>query len=861
MNFGKEHIVKKHKNLVSTKKRLTTKIFVTMFKSSVFLAVLAIGAVGFLGLGIIKGIIDGAPDVENINITPVGEATKIYDNEGNLIDKLITDGSNRTPVALEQIPDHLENAFISIEDERFRTHNGIDIKGIFRAAYQTILQGSTQGASTITQQLLKNNVFEDGGRESSTGALIKRKVQEIYLALQLEETMSKDVILENYLNTINLGSGCYGVQAAAQRYFNKDVSEITISEASVIAAITQNPRKYNPIYNPDKNADRRAHVLEYMLEGGHITEAEYEEALADDVYSRIQETSVITEDNSPYSYFVDEVVKQVIADLQEQKAYTYTQAVNALYSGGLQIYTTQDSAIQAICDAETNNPANYPTKVYYTMEWAYSVKYPEPDEDGITNYNYSQYSILAYYKNVLGKKDFKLLFESEEEIQACIDTFKAEILKTEGVVELGERLTTTLQPQVSFTVMDQKTGYVKALVGGRGEKTASLSLNRATESTRQPGSLFKVLATYAPAIDRYGYTLYSVIEDSPYYYKSNGRLVNNWWDKPKTQLTAEQRTYRGLQNFKYAIANSMNVMTVKLMAEITPDAGFEYLEDFGFSTLVKSQKNKDGTYSTDITESLSLGGLTNGVSNIETCAAFATIANGGTYTEPIYYTKVLDNSGKVILEKTPETKQVLKESTAYLLTLGMHDVVTVGTGTQANVKGQYVAGKTGTTSSNYDVWFGGYTPDLTAVIWSGFDENHELSNTVYHKTLWSTIMTKICAAKGYEYSEFEQPQSIVTEKICQKCGYLAIDGLCDKDPEKNQIITGQFAAGTVPTESCKCHVKYSICSSSGLLAIDSCTSVTSKIYRTRYLGGEATTWDTKYCLPDDLFGNYCDGHE
>ena len=861
MHFGKEHIVKKHKNLVSTKKRLTTKVFVTMFKSAVFLVVLAVGAVGFLGLGMIKGIIDGAPAVENIQVAPVGEATKIYDSEGNLIDKLITDGSNRTPVSLEQIPDHLENAFISIEDSRFRTHNGIDIKGIIRAAYQTLLQGDTQGASTITQQLLKNNVFEDGGRESSKGALIKRKVQEIYLALQLEETMSKDVILENYLNTINLGSGCYGVQAAAQRYFNKDVSELTISEASVIAAITQNPRKYNPIYNPEYNAERRGHVLEYMLKDGHITKEEYDVALADNVYERIQETSVITEDTSPYSYFVDEVVKQVIADLQEQKAYTYTQAVNALYSGGLQIYTTQDSTIQQICDEETNNPENYPSKVYYTMEWAYSVKYPEPDEDGVTNYNYSQYSILAYYKNVLGKKDFKLVFESEDEINAVIETFKAEILKTEGVVELGERLIVTLQPQVSFTVMDQKTGHVKAIVGGRGNKTSSLSLNRATDSTRQPGSLFKVLAAYAPAIDRYGYTLYSVIEDSPYYYVSNGRLVSNWWDKPKTQPTADKRTYRGLQNFRYAIANSMNVMTVKLMADIGPDAGFQYLEEMGFTTLVKSQKNSDGTYSSDITESLSLGGLTNGVTNLETCAAFSMIANGGEYTEPIYYTKVLDNSGKVILEREPERKQVLKESTAYLLTLAMHDVVTTGTGTQANVKGQYVAGKTGTTSSNYDVWFGGFTPDLTAVIWSGFDENQDLSSTTYHKYMWAKIVGRICSAKGYEYSEFKQPDSIKTAKICAKCGNLAIEGLCDKDPEKNQIITGYFAEGTVPTASCVCHIQHSICNETGLLASSSCTSVTTKVYRTRYLGGEGTTWDTKFCLPEELFANYCDGHE
>ena len=594
-----------------------------------------------------------------------------------------------------------------------------------------------------------------------------------------------------------------------------------------------------------------------MLKNGHITQAEYDDAMADNVYERIQQTSMVTEDTSPYSYFVDELIKQVLADLQEQKAYTYTQAVNALYSGGLKIYSTQDSVIQQICDEETNNSENYPSDVYYSFEWAYSVKLDEPDEYGNTQLNYSHYSILNYYRNVLGETSFKLIFDSEEAIQECINTFKAEVLK-EGVTEIGENLIVSLQPQISFTVMDQSTGYVKAIVGGRGDKTTSLSLNRATESTRQPGSCFKVLAAFAPAIDRYGYTLYSVIEDSPYYYTSNGRLVNNWWDK--TNTTADQRTYRGLQNFRYAIANSMNIMTVKLLNEITPQAGFEYLESFGFTTLVESKKNSDGTYSTDINESMALGGLTDGITNIELCAAYAAIANGGVYTEPVYYTKVLDNSGKVILEKTPETKQVLKESTAYLLTLAMHDVVTSGTGTKANIKNMYVAGKTGTTSSSYDIWFAGYTPYLTATIWSGFDENKVLGSTSYHNSMWSKIMTRIHEAKGYEYAEFEQPDSIVTAQICAKCGYLAVPGLCDKDPEKSMITTGYFAVGTVPTETCVCHQEYSICNDSGLLATDKCTNVTKKVFRYRYLGDEGTTWDSPYELPESLEDNYCTIH-
>ena len=856
MNYGKSNIVKKHKELVSTPKRLTTKVMVYMFKISIFAVLLLAGAAGFLGLGLIKGIIDGAPSIDTINIAPAAEATTIYDSEGNLIEKLTTDGSNRTPVSLDTIPVHLRYAFIDIEDERFESHNGIDIKGIFRAAYQT-LQGDMQGASTITQQLLKNNAFEDGGREDSTGALIKRKIQEIYLALQLEENVSKDIILENYLNTINLGSGCYGVQAASQRYFNKNVSDLTISESAVIAAITQNPYGYNPIYHPEANSKRRAHVLEYMLKNDHITKAEYEEAMADNVYDRIQETSTITADTTPYSFFTDELISQVINDLQEQKAYTYTQAINALYSGGLKIYSTQDTAIQKICDEETNNPDNYPGKIAYSFEWAYSVKLAEPDENGNTQKNYSQWSIINYHRNVLGNKDFKLIFYSQEEIDKCIEEYKVEIFK-EDVEEIGENLIVSIQPQVSFTVMDQKTGYVKALVGGRGEKTTNRALNRATDSTRQPGSCFKVLSTFAPAIDKYGYNIGSTIDDAPFYY-DNGRLINNWWDKANT--TADQRDYRGMQSIRTAIASSMNIITVKVLTDITPSAGYEYLKEFGFTTLIESRKNADGTFDSDINQSLALGGITDGVTNMELCAAYATIANGGEYTEPLYYTKVLDNSGKIILEREPERRQVLKESTAYILTDAMHGVVTgSGTGTKANVKGMYVAGKTGTTSNGYDIWFAGYTPYLTAAIWSGYDENIKLSNTSYHLTIWKNIMTRIHETKGYEYAEFTRPDSVVSAQVCAKCGNLATMGLCDKDPEKNMITTELFIAGMVPTERCVCHEEIGICNETGLLATDKCPSVTKKIFRIRYQCTDGKTWDTPYTLPDSLKGSYCNKH-
>lgn len=855
MNFSKKKVVEKHKALVSTPKKLKTKMFVTIFKFMVFILVLGIATVGFFGLGMVKGIIDSAPSIDTVNISPVKFSTTIYDSDGNEIEKLVTDGSNRQMVSIDNIPDCLKYAFIDIEDERFETHNGIDVKGIIRAAVGFFTTGSFSqgGASTITQQLLKNNVFENGGQEDNLGELIKRKIQEQYLALQLEKTMEKDIILENYLNTINLGAGNYGVQAAATRYFGKDVSELTISESATIAAITQNPYNLNPITYPENNAKRREKVLNNMLKNGHITQAEYDEAIADNVYERIQDTNVDYDTTSPYSYFVDELINQVIVDLQEQKAYTYTQAVNAVYSGGLQIYSTQDTSIQNICDEELSNPENYPENIYYSFSWQLSVKHENGEIE-----NYSNVNITYFKKKLQGNTNFKIIFPSKEEAQACIDEFKAEYIK-EGDEILGENLIFTLQPQVSFTVIDQSTGYVKAIVGGRGDKQTSRSLNRATNSPRQPGSTFKVLAAFAPAIDRYNYTLATVFDDAPYAYISSGRAISNWWGD----------YYYGLSSIRRGIQKSMNIIAVKCLTAITPEVGFEYLQDFGFTTLVQNRVNADNTVNSDINQALALGGLTDGVTNIELCNAYATIANGGVYTELSYYTKVLDSQGHIILEKNSNTHRVLKETTAFLITNAMHDVVIDdGTGRVANVGGQYVAGKTGTTSNDYDIWFAGYTPYLTATIWSGFDENTGISDTVYntqyHKVLWSKIMTRIHQEKGFAYKEPEAPANIVTAQVCKKCGNLAVEGLCDNDPEGNMIVTDYFAEGTVPEDTCVCHVKYKICTSSNLLATDNCpdSACIEKVYRIRFLGGNPseTTFDTPYEVPSGLEGSSCPIH-
>lgn len=805
MNFGFNETTKKRKSLASKKSKKITGFFIGCFKFSLYIIVLAIVVVSFTGFGLMKGIIENAPDINTLNVTPTGYSTTVYDNEGNVITTLLKSGSNRQEISIDEIPQCLQYAFIDIEDERFLEHNGIDIKGIIRAGVVAITTGRlSEGASTITQQLLKNNVFEDGGREASNGALIKRKFQEQYLALELEKTAPKAYILQSYLNTINLGSNCLGVQAAAKRYFNKNASELNISESAVIAAITQNPVYLNPVTYPEDNAKRRQKVLKNMLKNGHITQSEYDEALADDVYSRIQSINLEKSAVSPYSYFVDELIDQIIEDLQEQKGYTQTQAYNVLYSGGLSIYTTQDMTMQRICDEEINNPANYPMSVRYSVNWAWSVK----KTDG-TVQNYSEVDLEYYNKVLLNNPNFKLIFSSPEECDNLIEAFKQEYLK-EGEESLDENKEYTLQPQTSFTIMDQYTGQVKAIVGGRGEKTGSRTLNRATNTKRQPGSCFKVLSSYAPAIDTSGYTLASTIEDSPFT-DVNGRPVSNWWGN----------SYRGLSSLREGIYDSMNVVTSKLITAITPQLGFDYLQEFGFTTLISKETLSDGRVVSDIGQALALGGITYGVKNIELCAAYATIANGGVYTEPIYYTKVLDHNGKIILESTPSTHTVIKESTAWLLTNAMEDVIKKGTGKACKVEGMSVAGKTGTTTNDYDLWFSGYTPYLTATIWCGYDENAKLSDGSYHERMWSKIVTRIDEAKGYtEDIGFPMPDSIVSQTVCKSSGKLPIGGSCP-------TVTEYFAKGTVPKDLCNIHLPSAQTPDAGTTAPDGGTQPSS----------------------------------
>ena len=355
MNFDKNHVA--HKKSIPTGTRIFRRISLTALKIFLVLLLFCVILGTAAGVGMIKGLIASAPNIDSLSVAPAESATYIYNTGNKPVQKLAESTSNRILVKLDQIPEDLQHAIVAVEDERFYKHHGIDIQGIARAAVIGITSGDfSEGASTITQQLIKNNVFTDWVTQTALSQKLRRKFQEQYLALQLEKKMSKDQILQDYLNTINLGASSYGVQAAAKRYFNKDVSQLNLSESTVIAGITQNPTLYNPIINPDENAKRRKIILQKMVDQGYISEQQQQDALADDVYSRIQKTAQETDEVSIYSYYTDALIEQVMDDLVEVKGYTRQQAYKAVYSGGLKIYSNQDEEIQKICDEEFANP-------------------------------------------------------------------------------------------------------------------------------------------------------------------------------------------------------------------------------------------------------------------------------------------------------------------------------------------------------------------------------------------------------------------------------------------------------------------------------------------------------------------------
>ena len=861
MNYGKREVREKLERTGSYEVRQRNRFLMFLVVLGVGFVVGAAVIAASVAVGAYRQILRDTPAIRSIgDLEPKENKSIIYASDGSIMQELVVSGSNRINVSYDEIPKDLINAVVAIEDARFFEHQGVDVKGVFRAIFVGLTKGSlSEGASTITQQLIKNNVY-GGGFETNMGDRITRKFQEQYLALQLEQRVNKKTILEYYLNTINFGANSLGVEVAAQRYFGKHVTALNLAECAVIAATTSSPTRYNPITHPDSNQIRRLIVLDKMLESGFITEEQRNEAASEDVYQRIQATAEAYTGQHAFSYFTDAVFEDVLETLQKELGYTESQAYSVMYNGGLRIYTTEVPSIQNIIDDEVNNDANYFSRgadgltnyvLQYSLSYTLGIR-----TSGGTEYYYNETALQNYFRDKLGRTDFTLIFDTLDSLNEAVQIFRSYILnETQGEV-IAENVTTTMEPQASVIVVDQKTGYVLGVSGGRGNKDemGSRVLNRATQSTRQPGSTFKILTTYAPAIDLKGATLGSTYYDSQLLL--DGRPVRNWWGD----------TYLGYSNIRQAIMASMNIIAIRCMENtVTESLAYDYVRSFGISTLIPQDKSPV----------LAIGGITYGVTNLELTGAYAAIANMGVYNEPIFWTRVTDSEGNVILTNKQAQKAVIREETAKLLTSAMEDVITpqwmafpregVGaTNTSLAIEGMHVAGKSGTTNDVNDLWFVGFSPYYTLGVWSGYDSGSVLGdgwNT--HRYLWRNIMMRI--SEGQVDREFDY-SGLVKAKICSKSGLLAREGVCDKCGDEDcHIYEEYFSPNTVPTEYCNRHAEFSICTVSGKLASPYCPLgyTTKKVYMT--LGPiEATddtpTGDLAFVVPENIRNIYCPVH-
>ncbi|KNF09254.1 penicillin-binding protein 1A [Gottschalkia purinilytica] len=869
---------------------------------SMVILITMIAGTGIVG-GLVFGAIRNVPEIDPSNIESLlHQNSTIVDEEGNLIEKLHAE-ENRTIVDLDKIPKHLQNAFISIEDERFRKHFGVDVKGIMAALIADIKAGAAvRGASTITQQLAKNLYLTNEKK-------LTRKIKEAYIAIKMERVLTKDQILEAYLNRIYLGQGAYGVQEAAHTYFSKDVSELTLAESTLLAGVTKNPtklslyklvspnnvskedkvvgnvdiygEKYTAVYNPDVISRQRL-ILMKMKELGYISEDEHNTALNEDVSKSLKPGAKKFTDIS--SYFADFVKSQVLDDLVKKAGYTKEQAQKELLTGGLKVYATVDLDLQREVESVYSNFAKNIFSGKRTSSWTvdgrgniidtsksivYYKKANILDESGslilengtyeltdegltINNRKLNIYpksiDIKDYYtldnrgslithtlgSIVLNAKDYRTLSNKEILIKNSFLNKNKDFYKIDGNKNLlinGNYFLNDgagiLQPQSATVVMDHSNGTVKAMVGGRNFEGQKI-LNRAL-APRQPGSSMKPIAAYLPALDN-GYTAATSIDDVPFY-NGNGKLwPRNWY-----------RGYKGLVSLRESVEQSINVNSVKVVEDVGTSRIKEYLQKMGiikenesdsFVTKAENRQTNDENLS-----ALGLGGMAKGISPLDMTAAFSSIANEGVYIKPRSYIKVEDRYGNTILDNKPSKTKVVSPQVAYVMTDVLKSTVTSGLGKKAKLDASNsripVAGKTGTTSDNTDLWFVGYTPYYSAAVWIGNDSpsvkvasSHSSSSAAQ---LWSIIMKS--AHKKLPAKNFKMPNNIVRRNVCTVSGKLATD-LCRQDPRGNVVRSEIFVKGTEPKDYCDMHVRVNIDTVSGMLASDKCPSslVASRVF-------------------------------
>lgn len=670
--------------------------------------------------------------------------------EWTMYHTLFLDSENRIWADLEQIPKDLQKAVVAIEDKRFYKHKGVDWHGTARAIFSTIFGGSVQGGSTITQQLVKNVT----GDNQNT---VKRKVMEIYRAQELEKRYEKDEILEAYLNEVYFGYSCYGVVTASLKYFNKDVSELSLAECASLVAITNNPSLYDPLqtdWGLENNRTRQLLVLGAMLEQGKIDQAAYDAAKEENVVfsngytilggrvdvdtDKKDDTDTDGGDEQPeeetetatssQSYFTDAVIEDVAAALVEKYGLTdstnpvtgevttaFEQGVNMVYGKGYKIYTTQNPDYQKIAEEVCTDTSNLP----YT----------------------------STYTNSYGEKE-------------------------------------TEQLQVGMTIVDPYTGYVVAMVGGAGVKQYDRGWNWAT-SARQCGSAIKPISVYAPALDDGTINGASTIDDYPV-------MVLNGSVYPKN---ANGR-YKGLTPLHTAIARSTNTCAVRVVQEYGTSRSYDFMTNkLGFTTLTSQDAQQVGN--------MGLGGLDRGVTTEEMAAAFAAFANEGIYTAPRTFVRVEDADGNVILENEAKASVAMKDTTAALMNSLLQEVINGGTGYEGRISGMHVAGKTGTTNNDQDRYFVGYTPYYSCAVWVGYVHNQRIvASGNPAASMWQKVMSRIHA--DLPDKDFFSCSGLTYVKVCADSGLLATDS-CAEDCRGSRVYSALVAADNAPSAYCNMH--------------------------------------------------------
>ena len=735
-------------------------------KLTVFLRILVllIIIVTVVGAGILVGMIYGGWG-DDFEITKeelvIGSSNSIIlDKDGNKLAELSGD-ENRKIIKLDQMPKNLKNAYVAIEDERFYKHNGVDIKRTGAAVVQYIIHRgkSSFGGSTITQQLVKN-ITKDDERSGAEGIL--RKVKEWAKAYQIERMLSKDQILELYLNIIFVGgSNNLGVEVGAEYYFNKSASDLDLAECAFLAGINNSPNSYNPYGekdNSEKIKTRTKTVLNKMKELGMIEQAEYDEAV-----TKVENGlpfQKATSMGSVYSYHTDAAISQVIEDIAQEKGISKSLASTYVYSSGLTIYSTQDTALQAKMDEVMVNNSKQYTRNSKTVQGATS--------------------------------------------------------------------------QSAMVIIDNSTGYVVGVEGGLGEKNESRGLNRATQSPRQTGSSIKPLTSLVPGINEGTITPATIYDDN-----STDFGIPGWTPK-------DYNAFKGLITVRSAITTSQNIPFIKVVDELTTAKSAEYLEKMGVSTLEQTDKQS--------LAAMSIGGFTKGITPLEMAGAYATIANNGTYRRPLFYTKVTDTDGNVVLEGKQTSEEVISPQAAYVVKNLLTSVVedSNGTAKYCKISGIDVAAKTGTTNKNFDKWLCGFTNYYTAATWYGFDQNEEVTgSTNVAGRIWDAVMTKV--HEGMASSKFEKPEGVVTETICRASGKKATSKCTDTYQEV-------FVEGKVPGE-CDGHSNsVQICSETGLRANEYCPDKVTKYFSYTVEKESLGLWKTTSSSSTNPPATYCTVH-